>query len=72
MTDERGRHERRPWISRISYQVSNGGFAEADKISLRDETIDISAWGLCITNDRLLSPGLVVAFGETRLTGIAR
>jgi hypothetical protein len=72
MANERRKHERKPWNSTISYQICDGGLAEKDKISLRGETIDISAGGLCITTDRMLSPGLVIAFGETRLTGIVR
>ncbi len=72
MNDERRKHERKPWVSSISYQVGNGGRLEEAGISLRGETSDISAGGLCITTDRLLTPGLAVAFGETRLKGVVR
>jgi hypothetical protein len=72
MNDERRKHERKAWVSSINYQVSKEGPVKEEKLSLRGETSDISAGGLCITTDRLLTPGLVVAFGETRLAGVVR
>jgi hypothetical protein len=72
MTDERRQYRRKPWAHAIHYQIGNGDSAEAEKITFRGETFDISAGGLRINSDKPLSPGLMIIFGETRLAGIVK
>jgi hypothetical protein len=72
MTDERRQHRRKPWAHAINYQISKGDPAEAEKVTFRGQTFDISAGGLRINSDKPLWPGLMISFGETRLAGVVK
>jgi hypothetical protein len=72
MSNERRQHERKPWVSGISYRISSDDLRESDRLSLKGRILDISASGLSISTDHMLQPGLVITFGQTGLAGIVK
>jgi hypothetical protein len=72
MMSERRRYKRKPWEHAISFQLGPE-CRDVDKgITYHGKTVDIGAGGLCLISDRLLSPGLSISFGDTKLAGVVR